>query len=123
MAQKTVSFMIAKALKEAGYPQGEAELRYVLKNCCFDSLWYKEGELVEKRWKIQKYNVADAPIYTDVWLWLRREKGIRIKDTCEGAVWVWIDNESSRYIEVGTKDPEDAITAAIEYIVDNNLIK
>lgn len=109
---KRVSFKVAKALKEAGYPPLKADWSYGAKS----------GELVH--FVDDADYVVSAPYVMVVWLWLWREKGIRIKDTYDGAVWVWTNNnESSRYIEVGTKDPEEAIASAIEYLVNENLLK
>lgn len=112
MEQKRVSYKVAKAINEAGYPQ-KGHVFYV-----------RHGEeLIDCPKYIELENAIYAPTYFDVWLWLWRKKDMRIKDTHDGAVWVWIGNESHRYIEVGTKDPEEAIIATIDYLVDNNLIK
>lgn len=100
---KRVSFKVAKALKEAGYPQDRTNSHYT--NC---------GELVY-------YGIAgetgfDAPTYLEVWLWLWREKNISI-DWKDG--YIYVNGE-----EIGCfNEPEEAIIAAIEYLVDNDLIK
>lgn len=125
MAQKIVSYNVAKALKEAGYPQENTEFRYILRNSTFDHLWFKKGELIDKTQKMHLINIADAPTYIDAWMWLWREKGIRIEvcELDERATWstyikpILIEEDS------GYQDPEEAIVKAIEYLVENNLIK
>lgn len=110
---KRVSFETAKALKDVGYPQyGHCEDYYT-----------SEGLPVSKFCDMDKL-VFPAPTYIETWLWLWREKGICIKDTCDGAVWVWSDKTKSPiYIVVQTKDPEESIIASIEYLVTNKLLK
>ncbi len=88
MEQKRVSYTVAKAIKEAGYPQYENELEGVPK-------------------------VLYVPTYFDVWLWLWREK-----ELTRMAIWDKIADIKGNYF-----DPEEAIIAAIDYLVDNNLIK
>lgn len=103
MEQKRVSFNVAKAIKEAGYPQDECEE-------------LKMRGLPEH---------IDIPTYFDVWLWLWRKKKIYI-DICseygkiDVSIW-YEDNEY--YYECDFTDPEEAIIEAIDYLVTNNLIK
>lgn len=104
--QKRVSFKVAKALKEAGYPQE------ITKETVFHALFDP------------MYCVC--PYAMDVWLWLWREKGIQIdvvstfEKTCFIAIWKLGERIFSQCKNV---DPEEAIIAAIEYLVDNDLIK
>lgn len=117
MEQKRVSFKIAKAIKEAGYPQ---EYDGII--CSFDMPYYnKEGEQFVPR-VANKERFATCPTYTDVWFWLWREKKIRIhiKDFYGG---LDVSESLSSYNSVNYSDPEEAIIAAIEYLVDNDLIK
>ena len=110
MAQKIVSFEVAKALKEAGYPQGKENTAY-----------YNElGMLVKPNIYCGGKEIADAPTYIEVWLWLWREKKeyLNILPCCETQASV-INHE---HIFKGL-DPEKAIAKAIDYLVENNLIK
>lgn len=98
---KRVSFKVAKAIKEAGYPQDE------LKNP--DSHWFYDEET--------KCDILRVT-YLEVWLWLWREKKIRINCNYDKynlpPTW-WCNNEDTSNFD----DPEEAIIAAIEYLVDN----
>lgn len=107
---KRVSFEVAKALKEAGYPQPLPP----------DKIWHynEEGRLYKGE---IKGNRIYAPYVMGVWLWLWREKDIRIVAgnlTC----FIWQDTEYE-VIETAYSDPEEVIIAAIEYLVTNKLIK
>lgn len=113
---KRVSFKVAKAIKEAGYPQyGHCEEFY-------DS----HGNVVSKMCDMHKL-VYPRPTYIEVWLWLWREKKIKtllspvFDDDGNDRDKVWIAIEAKEFDEYD--DPEEAIIAAIEYLVDNNLIK
>lgn len=111
MEQKRVTFKVAKAIKEVGYPQDETEYKYT-----------KEGNtfVPRNRGEDEKYSECDAPYVLPVWLWLWREKDVIIKIT-----------QCTSYVSIGNKllsgvpkkDPEEAIAATIEYLVDNNLLK
>lgn len=111
-----VSFEVAKAIKEAGYPQGNTDKCYLTAD---HNKYYKEGQIVENddgEWSVLTKNLADIPTYLEVWLWLWREKDIQcsIKDG-----YVYIGSDELDYYS----DPEEAIIGAIEYLVDNDLIK
>lgn len=120
-----VSFKVAKALKEAGYPQGTTRYLYAIKN--YDT--YKEGDIIDtffETWTNE--NVVGSPFELDVWLWLWREKQCAINlqllsYPCVG--WAFsiecVDTSCLKPIVYDTQ--EDAIIAAIEYLVDNCLIK
>lgn len=108
---KRVSFKVAQAIKEAGYPQE-------------GDWWYsKDGKLSD--WLMPHQQEIYAPTYLDVWLWLWREKGIQITigvDFC----CIWVPDKEVNYMSKTTiknNDPEEAIIAAIEYLVNNDLIK
>lgn len=112
---KRISFKVAKALKKAGYPQDKNDKTVVYPTrgefkgtlCGFNSY-------VPER---DKFSI-NAPTYLDVWLWLWREKGIRIHNEYKKVIimpmGVLIECEN---------DPEEAIIAAVKHIVENNLIK
>ena len=117
MEQKRVSFKVARAVKDAGYPQNYGE----------GSLYYSEdGQLYEYSSELfpiypNVYCVCIA--YLSVWLWLWREKKIHIdidSDICDEGAISYEDNTLEEFEE---NDPEEAIIAAVEYLVDNNLIK
>lgn len=122
---KEVSFKIAKAIKKAGYPQDRSsncynaytgEFHYT---SCSDS-WLKDGDYI------------DAPTYLDAWLWLWREKKIAIGCPHENTYNYWFTNINAendkslilwKYSSGECNDPEEAIISAIDYLVDNDLIK
>lgn len=110
MEQKRVSFKVAKAIKEAGYPQDIWKCNW---------FYSEDGELLNI--SNTGYYEFPAPTYLDVWLWLWK-KNIRIyvKDFFGGLV---VSESSSGYDSVSYTEPEEAIIAAIEYLVDNTLIK
>lgn len=105
---KIVSFKVAKAIKEAGYPQGAENTAYYNENgVLIKPFVYNGGD-----------EIADAPTYLDAWLWLWREKNIQIQNEFDSAN-IWPIGVSISYYA----DPEEAIEAAIEYLADNDLIK
>lgn len=101
-----VSFEVAKALKEAGYPQSQFAPQYK-ENGEFENGLTDLGE-----------GCYYAPTYTDVWLWLWREKGVKIDIMSRYYAMAII--EDSSFCE---NDPEKAIIAAIKYLVNENLLK
>lgn len=115
MAQKIVSFEVAKALKEAGYPQTTRPMP------CYN----EKGQLLGRGGNYIRGVKYDAPTYIDAWLWLWREKGIRIEvcELDERATWstyikpILIEEDS------GYQEPEKAIAKAINYLVKNKLLK
>lgn len=112
MEQKRVSFKVAQAIKEAGYPQ-EGEIGFS-----------KFGEQITDKSLLDI--IAYDPTYLDVWLWLWREKDIRITDITDVSIFISFPFEYraySRYLRIDSKGPEETIITAIEYLVDNNLIK
>lgn len=134
---KRVSFEVAKHLKEVGYPQEHNAPCYITENCTksynleiitnelrLRLKTYKEGQYIEefqfsdKRCKPPR---CYAPTYLDVWLWLWREKKIYIGLEAESYPHDGMCVPS--YIDAPYSDPEEAIIAAIEYLVTNDLIK
>ena len=105
---KRVSFNIAKAIKEAGYPQ-EAE----------------ENELSYSEYCSESKIFVLIPYVMEVWLWLWKEKGIYLNIDSKvrnmTGVLIIIDEKAIKFIE--REDPEEAIISAIEYLVNNDLIK
>ncbi len=72
------------------------------------------------------YPAQEEIYYLEVWLWLWREKGIHLNtDTSrEGIVCIYWDSTIIHEIKnLRVSDPEDAIIAAIEYLVKEKLIK
>lgn len=113
-----VSFKVAKAIKKAGYPQGQEEHAY-----------RSNGEIYifEDMFDHIPDYCCDAPTYMEVWLWLWREKRICINCKLDKynllPMW-WCTNEDDiNYNTPNFNDPEEAIIAAIEYLVENDLIK
>lgn len=117
---KRVLFRVAKAIKEAGYPQGISSNCYNAITCEF---YYTSS--LDSRLKNGDY--IDAPTYLDVWLWLWREKKICINCNYDKynmlPMW-WCTNEDGiNYNTPNYDDPEEAIISAIDFIIENNLIK
>lgn len=120
---KRVSFEVAKALKEAGYPQGNENMIYLTKPCC----GVNPGHITS--WEVMSHrdigkNFVVAPTYLEVWLWLWREKRkwIEIVFSEDEDGWTFMQNPSP--CDCGLyNDPEEAIIAAIEHLVTNDLIK
>lgn len=116
MKQKVVSFKVAKAIKEAGYPQDK-----------FNNVQYytKSGHLSYLyQYGVPYYEVdCFAPTYLDMWLWLWQEKNLRIEIIdCDITTQCYATINNSRDTML-FNSPEEAIIAAINYLVDNNLIK
>lgn len=110
---KRVSFKVAKAIKEAGYPQGTE-----------NTAWYNEnGELVKPFVFNGGNEVADAPTYLEVYLWLWDELGIKfIIDLDEDGAKCY-GRVNDVIIDESGDDPEEAVITAIEFLIDNNLIQ
>lgn len=119
---KIVSFEEAKYLKEAGYPQGLSRFLY-------NKDGYKEAGSLLSRYECEQLNLdtstkIDAPYAVDVWFWLWREKKkwIDVSFSLDEGNWTFMQNPSP--CDCGLyNDPEEAIIAAIEYLVDSDLIK
>lgn len=114
---KRVSFKVAKAIKNSNYPQkiGISDKRYII------GPGIKTNEPIESIGIKDEYRNIDyvlAPTYIELWLWLWQEKKIAIEvnhSFKEG----WF---SSLLRDERFSTQEDAILAAIEYLVDNNLV-
>lgn len=129
---KRVSFKVAKALKEAGYPQGNLVGLHKVKSF---PMYYKDDYVPDYEYFylnyidfIDKDLMTACPTYLDAWLWLWREKKIAIPADYFG----YENNYWSSYVPIGDDkfeffeplhDPEEAIIAAIEYLVTNKLLK
>lgn len=114
---KYISFKVAVAIKEAGYPQDE------LKNP--DTHWFYDEKT--------KCDIL-RPTYIDVWLWLWRKKNISIElaqhiKCIVADIW---DNKENFLDPISLfqidhkhniQDPEDIIIKAIEILVEHNLIR
>lgn len=122
MTQKLVTYKIAKALKEAGYPQ---EFNVFGGTTCH----YKNENTIQYHSAIGSYENVEcaAPTYTSAWLWLWKEKKICINCNLDKYNLIpqwWCNNENGiSYNTPNFDDPEEAIIATIEYLVENNLIK
>lgn len=104
---KRVSFEVAKCLKEIGYPQ---------ENIGQGMVYNTYEHLVEVYGMCASF--VAAPTYLEVWLWLWREKKIALSIIKDGNGWYGFE-----IFQGHLNDPEEAIIAAIEYLVINNLIK
>lgn len=121
-----VSFKVAKAIKEVGYPQNKYKNFFVEKD--YNS--FRIGNLYEPcNMEISsEVPFITAPTYLEVWLWLMREMKIHIDisthfDSIKGYYNIAIICCNGLYKSIEAEDPEEAIIAAIDYLVDSNLIK
>lgn len=108
---KRISLKVARALKEAGYKFIPAPSSFFTNET---NSWFNNEDR----------ELYSLPTYLEAWLWLWREKKISILLN-NGAV-VLIQNTDLMWHIVyqnNYSDPEDAIANAIEYLVDNDLIK
>lgn len=113
---KRVTFEVAKAIKEAGYPQKLQE----------GTAFYAENGLMDV-YDSELYELFDpmyctAPIYLEVWLWLWK-RGVKIELGNDYDNDTIIPFYGANFIDGIYENPEEAIIAAIEYLVDNDLIK
>lgn len=131
---KEVSFEVAKALKEAGYPQGNTAKCYLCYLTADLNQFYKKGQIVdneEGEWATLTSDLVDIPTYLDVWFWLWRERKIEILPAYDeyGCVRISFGQDCEPKIlrfhngKSVSHDPEEAIIAGIEYLVENDLIK
>lgn len=109
MAQKIVSYNVAKALKDAGYPQ---ELT--------DEVYSELGELVSSAYG-EWHLCYDAPTYLDAWLWIAT-KGIKEAKMPSGVICRTMSEVYVCFKDSG-ETAEDDFVKSVEYVVDNNLIK
>ena len=110
---KIVSIEVAKAIKEAGYPQGTENTSYYNKN----------GVLIEPFVFDGDYEIADAPTYIEVWLWLWKEKGIKLSVEPNDDETECYTKDLGKLISEFGSNPEEAIVPVINYLVEKNLIK
>lgn len=124
MGQKRVLFEVAKAIKGAGYPQewNDTEYYYTENGELKRSDDY-EGNSIEDIMYNQRHAIP-APFVCDVWLWLWREKGIKIiLNLPAEKIGAMIISDCYYIGSKVSSDPEEAIEAAIKFIVDNGLLK
>lgn len=146
---KRVSLEVAKVIKDAGYPQPQTDVwGYVNRpnNCYFTgrhSYWDENRERRLEWDEMNEFHVADDwvdeiepsfygsaiadPTYYEVWDWLWREKKICINcnlDKCNLLPMWWCNNDDRiNYNTPNFESPEEAISDAIEYLTENDLIK
>lgn len=97
---------MAKAIKEAGYPQDIAKEEYLFDINGKPSTGFEQGEEFVR------------PTYLEVWLWLWREKKINVTPiVTSGIIEFWSRDGGIHF------DPEEAVIAAIEHLVNNKLLK
>lgn len=111
---KRVSFKVAKALKEVGYPQ-----RFI------DCAYYEDNKLhhIEDPYKNCRTIIAYAPTYIEAWLWLWREKKIYITFCEHGGGAICSMSNGKSIFNFSNEDPEESIIEAIRYLIDNDLLK
>lgn len=123
---KRVTFEIAKTIKDAGYPQDSQPITEIG--------WYNRARTYTKElpqfWEGDDTFVAVAPTYLEVWLWLWREGRICLEIEKLYAPESYIQRgcvcgteQCEGFYTPEVADPEEAIIAAITYLVDNDKIK
>lgn len=116
---KRVSFSVAKAIKEAGYPQDKGEYYY-----SYTGHLFHEKEADDEETESLFFDASYDPFVLEVWLWLWREKKFEIVlDVCNDGLVSVDEYEIGMHSGYLYNDPEEAIEKAIEYLVDNDLIK
>lgn len=128
MIDRIVSFEVAKAIEKIGFPQPDKNSGitnvYPLEDHDDNFTPYTRIGKLTTNYHCQTFRVLSdipfvgAPTYIDVWLWLWREKKYPIDVDCYNATHWSTDIVSGEFT-----DPEEAIVEAIDYLVDNNLIK
>lgn len=128
---KIVSLKVAKAIKEAGYP---LQRFHTVSREQFEYGWgsgiYGESPSILYPEDNDFVDMYFCPTYLEVWLWLCKT-GITFYPAKYSAHnpsgWSCYYCDNMRIIDIDTFgiyiDPEDAIVAAIEYLVENNLLK
>lgn len=119
MKMKRVSFKVAKAIKEAGYPQHNQLIT--------DIGWYNMAGIYTNQlpthWEGDNMFVAVAPTYLEVWLWLWKEKNIKFSIEPNDNLSECYTTDLGYLISEFGDDPEEVIVSAIEYLADSDLIK
>lgn len=122
MEQKRVSLEVAKAIKEAGYPQEQIY--------DYEAIVITDFDYVGKYLGLMEEVCYLCPTYLEVWLWLWREKKICLEIEKLYAHESYIQRgcvcgteQCGEFYTPEVADPEEAIINAIKYLVDNNLIK
>lgn len=130
---KQVTFEIAKALKDSGYPQGNInsgnDLCYALEDHTINYTPYVRAGQLTTRYRCETFAVnnpvpyAIAPTYMDVWICLWKSKNIyiQIDKLSNNKFCTHIDNMFCGNTE--SDDQEETLIAAIEYLAANDLIR
>ena len=130
-----VTFEIAKKLKEKGYPQHIAEDAYIIDNYGEDE--YQIGDRLPIPLIPDYMDDIAAPTISQVLKWLREEKKYHIEFVGNACGYLFIisdipseggtDRYCSNYSgpnDGGTWDKyEDCALAAIEYVLENLILK
>lgn len=115
---KRVSHEVIRALKKAGYKFTPIQSSFFVDDT---NAWYSEEDA----------ELYSLPYAMEVWLWLWREKKIYINTGITNgytfAVVSSSTSETGRIVKIDkdfyAQDPEDAIIAAIEFLVEHKLLK
>lgn len=111
---KRVSFKIANTIAKAGY------FGKYNKICVVEQIVDSKTLILNKDHELIN---EEVPTYIETWLWLWRDKKLYIDvDLAIGT------EETVSYLHYNleafeSNDPEEAIKKAIEYLIDNDLIK
>lgn len=111
---KQVSIKAANAIANAGY------FGKYYRKCSVQEIVDSNRLVLNRDNSLESNRV---PFYLEVWLWLWREKRIPLELLRSTEKDVWYVLYDGGYEMPRKDDPEEAIIAAIEYLVDNDLIK
>lgn len=119
---KIVSFKVAKAIKEAGYP---LQRFHTVSREQFEHGWgqgiYGESPSILYPEDNDFVDMYFCPTYIDVWLWLWKEKEIYIQVERKYCMLSFPHYDSCTFSL--DSSPEESIITAIEWLVDNDYIK
>lgn len=121
---KIVSIEVAKAIKEAGYP---LQRFHTVSREQFEHGWgpgiYSESPSILYPEDNDFVDMYLCPTYIEVWLWLWKEKGIKLSVEPNDDETECYTKDLGKLISEFGSNPDEAIEAAIKYLVENNLIK
>lgn len=106
---RIVSFDVANALKDLGYPQTG------------NGATYKEDGTLENGFTDLGEGAVDAPSYLEAWIWLWGE-GVHIDVNYDISLEYTYSYVHFDGVEFDGDNPEDVIAAAIDYLVSTDAL-
>lgn len=124
-----VSFELAKRIKEKGFPQHWSDDAYIVENEYDDN--FEVGSRYDRCFIPEHLPTISAPTISQVLKWLREEKRLEANGCYDNDEQGWMgyvcemdvpDLYAFHALKERHKLYEQAAVAAIEYILNNNLI-